>query len=579
MVVVNSILSLALLLGTLCYSYIYPKKRINWFFLLIIVSLLPVLSIFRKGLYESGDFNLHIYRAMAFYDAIKDGQLIPSWAGDLNGTYGYPLFIFLNPLPYYIISLFHFLGFTFEMSMKLFLAFSYVGSGITMYLFCKLLFKNNLSSFTTAVFYLFMPYHLVDLHFRVAIGEILFFTVLPLYFYFLYTFLHSQRFIYVLLTGFTFSLLFFTHQAMAVFSHLIIIPFILYFLFFTKNKAKLTVLTITTAVIGLLISASTWYPHLIYSQYTHVNILRSQLVAFPNISELLYTPWRMGFLFQGPKGELAYLLGYIQILVIIISVYKAFSHIKPSLRINKESIHYWLLSTFLLIFLISPLSSFLWQSIPILNTAQFSTRLLLLASFTISVLAGYLVVFYKNRLIIVYILILLGIGSTILNWGHRRVIPEMSDIDLKSNQSMSTYQGEGLIYIALPKWVQIHDNKNPWISTTPLSPIEIVKGNGEIKQIYKNSREHMYIYHAEEEITIKENTLYFPGWKAKMDYKTSIPLSVDRSGLIIFTVPKGLHYIHITYEDLTPLRILKYITISSIGFIMIYTIIYKIVIH
>ena len=58
---------------------------------------------------------------------------MPSWAGNLNATYGYPLFIFNYTLPYYFISLFHFLGLSFINSLKVFLFSNMILSGIFMY--------------------------------------------------------------------------------------------------------------------------------------------------------------------------------------------------------------------------------------------------------------------------------------------------------------------------------------------------------------------------------------------------------------------------------------------------------------
>lgn len=126
MVFVNAIASLLVLTGVIIYRYIFPKKKVNLFILLLAISMLPIISIFRTGTYESGDFNIHVYRAMAFYDSLEDGQFMPSWAGELNATYGYQLFIFNYSLPYYITSFFHFLGLSFITSMKLFLATFYI---------------------------------------------------------------------------------------------------------------------------------------------------------------------------------------------------------------------------------------------------------------------------------------------------------------------------------------------------------------------------------------------------------------------------------------------------------------------
>src|SRR5438270_5354333 len=82
MVIVSGIACAVLVLGLFIYYYIYPKKKPNLLILLLLISILPLLSILRYGAYESGDFNLHIYRAMSFFDNLKNGVLFPSWAGD-----------------------------------------------------------------------------------------------------------------------------------------------------------------------------------------------------------------------------------------------------------------------------------------------------------------------------------------------------------------------------------------------------------------------------------------------------------------------------------------------------------------
>src|ERR1035437_3924153 len=122
MVFINIIAFCLVFGGALFYKFIFPKKNINLFVLLLMISVLPIISIARAGVYESGDFNLHIRRAMEFYQLLSQGNFIPTWAGDLNATYGYPLYGFNYILPYYLISFFHFVGLSFVASMKVFLA-------------------------------------------------------------------------------------------------------------------------------------------------------------------------------------------------------------------------------------------------------------------------------------------------------------------------------------------------------------------------------------------------------------------------------------------------------------------------
>ena len=120
MIVVNLIFSTLLLLGIIAYKYVYPKRNINLFFLLILVSFLPLISVLREGSYESGDLSLHAGFAMSFYESLKEGVFIPRWSSEMIYGYGYPLFLFAYPLPYYLTAFFHFLGFSFVNSLKLF---------------------------------------------------------------------------------------------------------------------------------------------------------------------------------------------------------------------------------------------------------------------------------------------------------------------------------------------------------------------------------------------------------------------------------------------------------------------------
>jgi hypothetical protein len=123
MVFINVIASIALLLGIVFYIRIFPKKKVNFLVLLILISLLPLISILRSGSYESGDLSTHAMLSISFFESLIEKDFVPIWGGEMNATYGYPAFHFIYPLPYYIISAIHFLGFSFIASVKILLAF------------------------------------------------------------------------------------------------------------------------------------------------------------------------------------------------------------------------------------------------------------------------------------------------------------------------------------------------------------------------------------------------------------------------------------------------------------------------
>jgi len=555
MVLVNICSSLVLICGLLFYKYIFPKKNINLFYLLLLISILPILSIFRVGDYESGDFNIHIYRIMSFYDSLKEGILMPSWAAELNATYGYPLFIFNYPLPYYLVSLFHFVGFSFIASMKIFLASTYVFSGIFMYLFTKNLFKNSLAAFTASIFYLFTPYHLIDLHFKVAVGELLTFTLIPLIFLFLHKLYVRKKIIFLVLSSFSLTLLFMSN---ALISFFVVILAFAYALFLTIKQPfsiKHLLQSLLLIFLALVLSIYVWAPPLIFNSALYIKNLPLIIGYFPTIPDLLYSPWRTGFLFQGHYGEISNLIGYTQIFIITVIF---FSFIFKQIPKNqKKDMIFWMFAIVFTIFLITPSSRFIWKHLSFVKAAG-SHRLLLILTFCISVIAGYFVLIFKKRQLFVWVIIIITIGYTMLNWGHRRMIPKVSDTTLKKQLWKSTSEGEGHYY-ANTKWVDI---KSPWFSKLPNSNLEIITGTGQIKNILRTSILHRYTITAESPLKIRENTLYFPGWKGFINGK-EIFLSPSNKGIINANIPKGTFTLNVIYEDIFIYRLLKIISLSA----------------
>lgn len=593
MVFVNTILFTLLSTGVLIYRYIFPKKKLNLFFLFLLYSILPLISIFRIGDYESGDFNIHVYRTIAFYNALLDGQIMPSWPENLNATYGYPLFVFLNALPYYIISIFKFFGFGYINSLKIYLVFTYLASGIFFWLFAKKVFKDSLAVFFASIIYLFTPYHLLDLHFRAAVGELLAFLFLPLLFLVFHKTLYSKRKRVVLIAGAVYGLFLMAHQAIAVFSLILLIPYAFFqHILSGVSLRNIVVKTGMTILLGFILSIYIWLPHITHAPFTYGYLLSGGVVSFPEFWQLFYSPYRYGFLFQGPKGELSFAIGYTQLFIVLVSSFLAIKHfliVKKKIRRKKHqfttyytrifhaivsyksslllNIIFWLLIFLLLLFLMTNYSAFLWKSIRILSSAQFSTRLLVIVTFCVAMLSGYLSIFLKNKKRYIYILIFLSITYTMLNWGHRRLIKEIGDLTLVQQLWSSTISGEAFYGLGSPKWVNFSD---PWEHEKPKNHLEILSGSATIKFLTRTSISHTYVVHATSRTIFKENTLYFPGWKlfANQNEIKIIPTNPRFPGVITFSLPPGLYFIELRYKDLPFHQAAKAITL--IGYILIF---------
>ncbi len=561
MVFVNIIASLILGAGLFVYRFVYPKKKINVFALLLLILILPVISITRTGAYQSGDFDIHIYRTMAFYGSLSEGHFMPSWAENLNATYGYPLFIFNYVLPYYIISLFHFIGLSYISSMKLFLALSLYLSGIFMYIMAKEKFKDNLSAFTSAIFYTFVPYHLISVHFKITIGEVLSFTIIPVLFIFINRLLKNKDKFSLILSGFFLGLLGLSH----IFIAIIMVPILfVYILFYVKPKTGILYF-LSIFGIGALITFYQWLPPILYNKYLfiHKYPIDTSALYYPTIKDLLYAPWRFGLLFQGPKGQISDLIGYAQLFVIGIFVYLLFKKKIP--RVYTKEIIAWLLLFLVLIFFITPYSKIIWIHLPLISDAG-TQRLLIPVALSTSILAGFLTYLNRKRIFPITLLILFAIFSTILNWGQRTVIPQINDSVLSKNLPYSTSQGEGHFY-ANTGWA---NPNHPWFSVIPLNHLEILKGIAKFTELKRISVEHEYIINSVTPISVNENTLYFPGWSAT-DNKKPLGIRPDKNGVITFTLPKGKNLVILRYNDLYWFSISKIVSGGLILIIILFS--------
>lgn len=556
MVFVNLISSLILMCGLLFYMFIFPKRKINLFFLLILISILPVISIFRMGAYESGDFNIHIYRIMSFYDSLREGHLMPSWAGELNATYGNPLFIFNYSLPYYFISFFHFIGISFIGSMKIYLGFTLYLSGLFMYLWIKQLTGNKLAAITSAIFYIFNPYHLIDVHFRATLGESTIFMLVPLLLFTITSCLKDKKIVYLVSTALVCQLLFLAHPMVAgIF--LVIAALFAFLLTNTRKVVKNLILVLISLLVGAIGSVYSWSSFLIYSSYIFPNPGKS--VFQDTFSNIFYSPWRLGLLFQGPNGELAQIIGYTQIFVIIIVILILIKGQIP--KIQKLHLVFWLLIFFTVLFFMSPLSRIIWDNLPFFSMLQ-SHRLLIPIALSTSVLAGYLTIIFSNtkkRKNFIYLLLIITIGYTILNWGHRRVIPQINDAVLRKNVWISTVTEGATAYFLNNKWADIN---NFWFSELPHQPLEIIEGKGTMQKLTRTSTKHLYIINAQTPITIKENTLYYPGWNLKSNNK-KITIYPGKRGVTYAKLPKGLQHLSLFYQDIPSYKAAKIVSVIT----------------
>ncbi len=556
MVAVNILALSFLLLSLLIFRFKYPDKRLPYPLLIILCSTLPIISIFRHGSYESGDLTINGIKLISFYNALKQGHLIPRWSANLNATYGYPNFVFAYPLPYYLGSFFHFLGFNFINSIKALLIFSYLTSGLAMYFWLKQIIKSQ-SAFVGAMLFQFAPYHLVDMHFRVDIGEMLALVFVPLTFLLLTLAAKKKQIIYSVLASFSLTMLILSHQAVSFLAFPILI---LYSITYLKKYRFFSLAKVGVIFgLGLLLSAYYWLPVLMEAKFTHQVYITANRISFPQFKDYLYSPYRFGFLFQGPMGELSLVLGYAHWIALFALTVHYFK--KGKFTKDKDLLRFFIVIFLIYFFLMQAISEPVWEVFSILKKIEFPMRILSVIIVVTSAIAALASEMFNSRLFNLS-LVSIAVITSILNWGNRRAVAGFDDQILTKMLPLSTYQGEGL-GPAAPIWAP--KNKR-WQDKVPDQHIEPISGQIRLLVEQRKLTHHSYIILAPEEAYIRENTYYFPGWELYINGQRS-PIIYDlpeHPGIITFKVQKGEHQIDLIFRDTKVRKYSFYLSIMAL---------------
>lgn len=557
LVLIAIIAAIVALIILFFYFKFFAKKKINYLFLIILISIPPIVSIFRPGSYESGDLSLHTMRTTSFYNILFNEHLLPRWLPEFNVGYGDPYFQFSYFLPYFIGAFLHFVGFTFLDSIKILLFFSFILSGVTMYFWAKDELGKK-AGFVSALFYLFAPYHLVDLHFRVTIAETLSFVFLPLLLLLAKKIIYKPTIKLIIASAMSYGLLILTHQVISLIFSPILVAYVM-FTWFSKEKRKYKDLFIysSSIVLGFFLTAFYWVPIIAEAPYTQAS-LSSNITSFTPFIELIYAPWRYGFLFQGHKGELSFLIGYTQLFVFFAAIYFL---IKKRLDNKiKKLLLFFLVLFIILIFMITPQSKDIWKALPLFKYAQFSYRLLEFVALCTSIFAGIVVTKWRRNSFIV-ILCLITVFYTLLNWGNRKALYYVQDAYL-----IKEFQQKPDVPIYLepssPVWADLKKSK---VRIRPKGHIEILSGNAQIQELSRTSIDHKYLINTLSGVTIKENTLYFPGWTLLVNGKEeNISYTNPKyPGIVTFYLPKGLSEVELIFRDTRDRYFSKLVSIVS----------------
>lgn len=531
--------------------------------LLIAISIPIVLPYFNNGYFPTHDGEWAVVRLVDMFRLLKDFQFPARFSGALNFGYGYPLFNFAYPAPYYFATLIYFVTHSFVLSIKIAFVLSVLFSAFFMYLASYELWKNRIAGVVSVVVYLYLPYRMVDLFVRGSIGESIAFALFPLILYFslrLFTSPFSR--IIIIPLALSLAVLISTHNIMTVLFLPILTTYILARIIFEKRFDVFQGFFLSL-VLGIGLAAFFWIPAL----FEKNNILLSQLpiadrnLYFVNINQLVFPSW--GYAPPTESGGFSYQLGVGQIIAILLtlvifakSLFKTKIAQPPSIQSAGVLLFLYLLC---LLFLFS-FTSVIWKTTPLLNEINYPWTLLSQLGFITALLAGFLATQGK---LMKYLSIAVGIACIALTIPYAR--PEKyvdhGEEFYITNEATTTSSDE-----LMPVWVK----QKP--SSHFDEKVKVIDGDAQISNLQYNSRKLAFDFNATSDVIFRIDTIYYPGWRAFVNYEEVMIDYDNPQGVMEISAVRSRNKVTLDFSD-TPIRtaanLISIGAVLCIGFILL----------
>lgn len=360
-------------------------KKYYGLFIVLILSFWAIQPFFISGFFPMHD-DTQVARVFEMEKVLRSGIFPVRWVPDLGYGYGYPIFNFYAPLAYYVGSAFMFLGFDALVATKIMMALGVILAGIFMY-FLSRKFFGELGGIVSGLFYLYAPFHAVDIYVRGDVAEFWAYAFIPLAFLGLY-----KRNILIGAIGFAGLILSHNLTAMMVAPFLVIAVLLNCYIAFKNKKSFIINPSSLILLLGLALSAFYWVPALLEMKGTNV---LSQIGGGANfrdhfvcMSQLWNSLWGFGGSVAGCADGLAFKIGKLHVLVstTVFILALCIKRIKES----KDGIIIFLsfLGFAASVFFTLEVSKPIWETIPAMAFFQYPWRFLMLVSFFASLLAG-----------------------------------------------------------------------------------------------------------------------------------------------------------------------------------------------
>ncbi len=517
------------------------KKKYLWFVLGLILTVILMWPLFAAPYFSMHD-NVQAIRLYEMNLCVKDGQIPCRWVPDLGGGYGYPLFNYYAPLPYYTGELFYLLTGNLLLSAKIMFGLAFVGSYIFMYLLGRKLW-GDLGGVVSGVFYSFAPYHASVFFVRGTMGEMWTLMLFPAIFWAMLRLKESVKVTNILLLAAFIAGLALSYNI----GTLMFVPVFLAFallLFWQKRNFKFLQYFVLAAVLGLLISSFYLLPMVAEKDLVHINTTiegnSSYTEQFKGLRKLfLDYSWGFGNPVRevpgGPIDSMSYQIGWVHLLVWLLALLS----VKLLWKKNRSAslfIAFCSLLAAASIFMINPRSELIWKIIDPLKYLQYPWRFLMLIIFAVSAAAGSVLIMVppKFKIIAAGLLILIVSLANIAYFRPEKFV-YLTDQEFLSGTSWNN-QLQKSINEFLPNSAQE--------SPTEAHPerYQIIVGDSTVLNYREGTNWFEFKTNTKSHTILQLSKYYFPDWKVLVDgQEVKVDYKNNHLGLLNVILGPGLH--------------------------------------
>lgn len=534
-------------------------KNLIYILGIFICAAIFVFPVWLYGVPRSNDLNQHFQFAASIEDSLRNGSLFPNWADKENNGYGGVGLRFYPPIAYYVLAFGKLLTNDWFAASSLAFLFWTMLAGCGFYLLARE-FSSAKASFVGAIMYIFAPYHATELYGSFMYAEFAAAAILPFCFLFLTRILHKNDRADIFGFALAFAMLVYTHLPLTVIA---CISFAVYTLVSLKKEnffplaKKLSV----AFLLGIFASSYQW-----------IKIL-TELKWIQLASEKYYTvdfyDYRENFVFSfkylaGLDADIHHLWFFDLLFVVTllftvpfaILVYKKADSEKKKLLKNVA-----VTATFT-IFILTPLSIFVWDNVKILQKVQFPWRWLSVFSLfsIIFVSAGFefALSFAKTKmrplLLILCGLLFIGIAFSVTQVIKQALFIPPNEFKQLTETIISRPNNEEF----LPLWANKETSKiNEKIQLNRITEVTEWKPTRKTFKIAAGNEEFARI-----------SQFYYPHWSAKIDNADAEIKPAD-DGAILIKIPQNETTVSLEFSEPQSIKATIAVSLFTLIFLII----------